>query len=305
VLYESYYGLNRSPFLLTPDPEFLFMSKKHAVALAMLEYGLTSHSALCLITGEVGSGKTTLIRHLLKTLDDSYTVGVITNTHRSFGDLLTWVLAAFALEPGQDTKVTQYNRFVEFVARQHVAGKRTVLIVDESQNMDVETLEELRLLTNMNLADELLLQLILVGQPELGKTLAQPELDQFAQRISVEHHIKALDFNETRDYIEHRVRVAGGSPELFDRYACATVYYYSRGIPRSINNICDMALAYGFALEANPIGCEIVLEAVGSKPILQELAKRRPHTEEDERLREMVKEIKGVDIAEPESGGSG
>jgi type II secretory pathway predicted ATPase ExeA len=296
-MYEQFYGLKRKPFSLVPDPDFLYLSKKHAVALALLEYGLQNQAGFSLITGEIGSGKTTLIRHLLKNMDQQFTVGVITNTHRSFGDLLTWVLTSFGLELGARDKVVMYQQMIDFVAQQHVAGHRVVLIVDEAQNMDIETLEELRLLSNVNVGEQLLLQLILVGQPELGQTLARPELSQFAQRISVEHHIPALDFPETRSYIEHRLQVAGATAEIFDRYACAAVYYYSRGIPRAINNICDMALVYGYAEEVKPVTCEIVLEVVRTKPIIRDLAGRRPRTEEDDRLRDMVREIKGIDIA--------
>lgn len=297
-MYEKFYGLTRKPFSLVPDPAFLFLSKKHAVALAMLEYGLQNQAGFSLITGEIGSGKTTLIRHLLKHMDREFTVGVITNTHRSFGDLLTWVLTAFGLETGARDKVVMYQQLIDFVAREHVQGHRVVLIVDEAQNMDIETLEELRLLSNVNVGEQLLIQLILVGQPELGQTLSRPELSQFAQRISVEHHIPALDFPETRTYIEHRLGVAGATGEVFDRYACATVYYYSRGIPRAINNICDMALVYGYAEEVRPVSCDIVMEVIRTKPIIRELAGRRPRAEEDERLREMVLEIKGIDIAQ-------
>lgn len=296
-MYEQFYGLSRRPFSLVPDPDFLFLGKNHAVALAMLEYGVQGQAALSLVTGEVGSGKTTLIRYLLRTMDKHFTVGVITNTHRSFGNLLTWVLTAFGMDPGGQDKATMYRQFVDFVAQEHVSGRRVVLIVDEAQNMDVETLEELRLLSNVNVGDELLVQLMLVGQPELADTLRRPELSQFAQRISVEHHIHALDFASTRSYIEHRLKVAGSEAEVFDRYACATVYYYSRGIPRAVNNICDMALVYGYAEEARPITCQIVLEVVRTKPLIRDLAERRPRTEEDERLRQMVKIIKGIDIA--------
>lgn len=296
-MYEQFYGLHRKPFSLTPDPDFLFLGKKHAVALAMLEYGLQGQSALSLITGEIGSGKTTLIRHLLRSMDRHYTVGVITNTHRSFGDLLTWVLTAYGLDSGQRDKVVMYRQLLDFVASEHVAGRRVVLIVDEAQNMDIETLEELRLLSNVNVGEDLLIQLVLVGQPELAQTMRRPELSQLAQRIAVEHHIQALDFPETRAYIEHRLKVAGTEQEVFDRYACATIYYYSRGIPRAINNICDMALVYGFAEEARPVGCQIVLEVVRTKPLIRDLAERRERTEEDERLRQMIVEIKGIDIA--------
>jgi general secretion pathway protein A len=295
-MYEEFYGLTRKPFSLTPDPDFLFLSKNHAVALAMLEYGVQGQAALSLITGEIGSGKTTLIRHVLRTIERQFTVGVITNTHRSFGDLLTWVLSAFGLDCSSRDKVVMYRQFVDFVAQEHVSGRRVVLIVDEAQNMDVETLEELRLLSNVNVGDELLVQLLLVGQPELADTLRRPDLSQFAQRISVEYHIQGLDFPATRNYIDHRLKIAGATGEIFDRYACVAIYYYSRGIPRAINNICDMALVYGYAEEAKPITTEIVLEVVRTKPLIRDLAGRKARTPEDERLRDWVKELKGIDI---------
>jgi type II secretory pathway predicted ATPase ExeA len=296
-MYEKFYGLTRKPFSLTPDPQFLYLSKQHAVTLAMLEYGLGNQAGFTLITGEIGSGKTTLIRHILKNMGREITVGVITNTHRNFGDLLTWILSAYGLERSPGDKVMMYQQLVDFVASEFFQERRVVLIVDEAQNMDVETLEELRLLSNMNIGDELLLQLIIVGQPELQQTLLRPELTQFAQRISVEHHITALDLADTGKYIDHRIRVAGGRAGLFDRYAVAVVYYFSRGTPRSINNLCDMALVYGFAEEQNPISCEIVVEVVKTRRIIREQAARAPRDPGDERLRQMVLEIKGIDLA--------
>lgn len=296
-MYESFYGLDRKPFALTPDPTFLYLSKQHAVALAMLEYGLTNQAGFTLITGEVGAGKTTLLRHLLQHMSTECTVGVITNTHQSFGDLLTWILWAFELDDSNRDKVVMYQRLVEFVAVQHAGGKRVVVIVDEAQNLGVETLEELRLLSNLNVAEELVLQLILVGQPELIALLDRPELRQLAQRISVEYHIPALDYAETRNYIQHRIRIAGSQAELFDRYAIAAIDYYSRGIPRSINNICDMCLVYGYAEEVPQIGVETVMEVIKSKRIIRQQAAAAGVDPERERLREMVREIKGVDIA--------
>jgi type II secretory pathway predicted ATPase ExeA len=295
-MYEQFYGLSRRPFSLTPDPDFLYLSKQHAVTLAMLEYGLGNQAGFTLITGEIGSGKTTLIRHILKNMGREVTVGVITNTHRNFGDLLTWILSAYGLERGSHDKVMMYQQLVDFVASEFLQERRVVLIVDEAQNMDVETLEELRLLSNMNIGDELLLQLIIVGQPELQQTLLRPELTQFAQRISVEHHITALDLSDTGKYIDHRLRVAGGVTGIFDRYAVAAVYYFSRGTPRAINNICDMTMVYGFAEEQNPITCELVIEVVKTRRIIREQAARLPRDPGDERLRQMLVEIKGIDM---------
>ncbi len=301
-MYLEYYGLARKPFSLTPDPDFIFLSKQHAIALAMLKYGLQNQAGFTLITGEVGSGKTTLIRHLLRTLEGNLTVGVITNTHRNYGDLLTWILGAYGIELGDRDNVAMHRRLLEFVAAEHKAGRRVVLVVDEAQNMDVAMLEELRLLSNMNVGDELLLQLVLVGQPELQETIARPELLQFAQRISAEHHITPLDYESAERYIRHRVAIAGCQDELFDRYARAAIYYYSRGIPRAINNICDMALVYGYAEEVKPIGCELIMEVIRSRPIIRRQAEALPRDETDRRLRDLVLEIKGVDLAEVNPG---
>jgi len=298
-MYLEYYGLTRKPFALTPDPEFLFLSKQHAIALAMLKYGLQNQAGFTLITGEVGSGKTTLIRHLLRSMDGNLTIGVVTNTHRNYGDLLTWILTAYGLELGNRDNVAMHHRLLEFVANEHKAGRRVVLVVDEAQNMDAEMLEELRLLSNMNVGEELLLQLVLVGQPELQDTIALPEMLQFAQRISAEHHITPLDFEGTENYIRHRIAVAGCTEELFDRYARAAIYYFSRGIPRAINNICDMALVYGYAEEVKPVTCELVLEVIRSRPIIRRQAENTPRGEADQRLRDLVLEIKGIDLAAP------
>ena len=296
-MYLEYYGLDKKPFALIPDPSFLYMSKQHAIALAMLKYGLQNQAGYTLITGEVGSGKTTLIRYLLRHTEDNLTVGVITNTHRNYGDLLTWILTAFELDAAAGDNVQKHRALMDFVADEHLSGRRVVLVVDEAQNMDVDMLEELRLLSNMNIGEELLMQLVLVGQPELQDTIALPELLQFAQRISSEHHIPPLDYEASQMYIRHRIAVAGCEEELFDRYALAAIYYFSRGVPRTINNICDMALVYGFAEEARPVTCEMVVEVIRSRPIIRRQAETRPRGEQDKRLRDLVFEIKGVDLA--------
>ena len=296
-MYLEYFGLSKKPFALTPDPAFLYMSKQHAIALAMLKYGLQNQAGYTLITGEVGSGKTTLIRYLLQHMEENLTVGVITNTHSNYGDLLTWILTAFDLDLGDRDNVQMHRRLLRFVAEEHENGRRVVLVVDEAQNMGIEMLEELRLLSNMNIGDELLMQLVLVGQPELQETIALPELLQFAQRISSEHHIPPLDFETSQMYIRHRIAVAGSEEQLFDRYALAAIYYFSRGVPRTINNICDMALVYGFAEELKPVTCEMVVEVIRSRPTIRRQAEATPRGDQDKRLRDLVFEIKGIDLA--------
>ena len=246
-MYEKHFGFLERPFALTPDPSFLYLSGKHSMAFAMLEYGLFNNAPVIVITGEIGSGKTTLIRHLLNRLDATSTVGLISNTHKGFGDIMQWVSMSFGLEHEGRDKVTMYRQFVEFLVGEFAYGKRTVLIVDEAQNMGVETLEELRLLSNINADKNLVLQIVLVGQPELRDTLRRPDLEQFAQRISADYHLDALDGGEVREYIRHRLSVAGGTRKLFLPDALDAIARYSGGVPRLINALCDMALVYAFA----------------------------------------------------------
>ncbi len=258
-MYEDFYGLREKPFSLLPDPEFLYFSGKHRSAFSALEYGLTAHAGFTVITGEVGSGKTTLVRSLLQQLDPEITVGVITHTPQKFEHLLEWVCLAFGLEYRGLQKVELYERFVDHLIAEYAAGRRSVLIVDEAQNLDAETLEELRMLSNVNSGKDLLLQVILVGQPELMATLNGPNFRQFSQRISISYHLEALNLKETQTYIRHRLEVAGGNPNLFTRAACDAVYQLSKGIPRLINGLCDLSLVYGFGDDKTRIDLDTVL----------------------------------------------
>ncbi len=246
-MYEQFYGLQENPFSLLPDPTYLFASRKHKIGLSLLEYAVHNRSLLSVITGEVGTGKTTLVRQLLNNLDEEVTVGLISNTHNSFGNLMQWIALAFELPFKDRDKVELYHDFVEFVCEQYATGKQTLLVVDEAQNLEPGVLEELRLLTNINADDHHVLQLLLVGQPELHNVLKQPELRQLAQRISVSYQIEALDEQETVDYVRHRLEVAGGSRDIFHKNALRLIYRNSGGIPRIINTLCDLALVYGYA----------------------------------------------------------
>lgn len=246
-MYEEFYGLRTNPFTLLPAPEFLFESRKHALGVSLLEYAVERRLLLSMITGEVGSGKTTIVRRLLNNLGDDVTVGLISNTHAGFGNLMQWVALAFDLPFKDRDKVELYHDFVEFLVDQYRQGRRTLLIVDEAQNLDVETLEELRLLTNVNADDHHVLQTLLVGQPELHDKLKRHELRQFAQRISVSHRVEPLDESETAEYVRHRLRVAGGDPRIFHKNALRLIHRNSGGIPRIINTLCDQALVYGYA----------------------------------------------------------
>lgn len=264
-MYENFYGFTEKPFSLQPDPDFLYFGKKHTMAYTLLEYGILNGSPITVITGEIGSGKTTLIRHLLNSLNEDITVGLISNTHNSFGELLTWVCSAFSLEHQGIDKVEMYQDFINFMISEYAKGKRTVLIVDEAQNMDRNTLEELRVISNVNADKDQILQLILVGQPELRDILRRPDMEQLAQRVSVNYHLDALEFEETDQYIDHRIEKAGGKTGLFEPDTKRFIHYHSDGIPRLINNLCDTALVYGFASQLESIDVDTVYEIVRDK----------------------------------------
>ena len=261
-MYESFYKLSEKPFSLTPDPSFLFLGLKHSAGLAMLRYGLANQASITVLTGEIGSGKTTLIRKLLDEIEDDVTVGLIANTHQSFGNLMQWISVAFGLPVGTKSKAALYDKFAAYLIDQFSKGKRTVLIVDEAQNMDATTLEELRLLSNINVDKSQVLQLVLVGQPELRDTLRQKELKQFVQRIGVDYHLPALEPEETDEYISHRLKTAGGDPDLFQPIAKRFIHYQCGGVPRLINSMCDTALVYGFAEQAPTIAADQVYDMV-------------------------------------------
>lgn len=264
-MYESFYGFREKPFSLLPDPGFLFLSEKHRMALTMLQYGLMNQAGFTVITGDIGSGKTTLIRKLLDEVGEEVTVGVVSNTHRNFGELLQWVLLAFDLEYREKKKVELYQTLADFIIREYAQGRNTVLIIDESQNLSAEALEELRMLSNINADKDQVLQLILVGQPGLRDTLRLPELYQFAQRVAVDYNLKPLTLEETWLYIRHRVRTAGGDANIFDTKACAAAYYYTGGTPRLINILCDTALVYAFADHKRRVDAGVICEVAREK----------------------------------------
>lgn len=258
-MYEAFYGFREKPFSIIPDPAFLYFSPKHQMAFDLLEYGLMNQAGFNVITGEIGTGKTTLIRHLLGQLGPDVEVGLISNTHQSFGELMQWILFAFNLEYRGKEKVEMFHTLLDFLVQQYGQNKRTVLIIDEAQNMPAATLEELRMLSNVNADKDQVLQVILAGQAGLRDTLRRPELEQFAQRIAVDYHLEALNQEETRAYIRHRINVAGvNNPGLFNDAACDAVYQHSQGVPRLINLLCDTALVFGFAEQKSGIDSQIV-----------------------------------------------
>jgi type II secretory pathway predicted ATPase ExeA/tetratricopeptide (TPR) repeat protein len=261
-MYETFYGFREKPFSLVPDPDFLYLGRHHRAALNILEYGLRGEASFALISGEVGSGKTILIRRFLRMVDPRTTVGLITNTHASLGNLLDWILLAFNLDYRGKEKVELFEILTNFLRDQRAHGRRTVLIIDEAQNMELEMLEELRMLSNINVDKELMFQIVLAGQPEILDKINRPELRQLAQRISANFHLSPLTLDETRDYICHRLVVAGAGRAIFDNLSCAAVYYFTQGLPRPINILCDAALVYGYGEERDSIGLDTILDVV-------------------------------------------
>ncbi len=244
-MYEAFYQLKTKPFSLLPDPGFLYLGPKHKMALSLLEYGLLNQAGFIIITGEPGTGKTTLLQRVIEEAADQFTVGLISHTHDALGPLTPWILMAFNQPKGTDP-LECFQRFAEFLAAEEAKGRRVLLVVDEAQNLAPGMLEELRLLSNNNGRTQVI-QIVLTGQPGLRDLLRRPELTQFAQRIAVDYTLEPLSEDDTVGYIRHRIRVAGGEHPIFTEQACRLVYRLTGGIPRLINQVSDTALAYGFA----------------------------------------------------------
>ncbi len=246
-IYLDHFGLHERPFSLVPDPDFLFWSPVHKRAYAMLEYGIVTHAPITLITGDVGAGKTTLLHHLLKSLDDDVQVGLVTNAHGTRDEMLRWVLQALDQPFAQDADyVALFGQFEQYLIACYAAGKRVCLIFDEAQNLSPASLEELRMLTNINANKDELLQLVLVGQPELRDIVRKPELTQFAQRVASNFHLPALDAEMVLDYVEHRLAIAGATEAIFTAGACNIICTVTKGVPRLINQLCDLSLLYAY-----------------------------------------------------------
>jgi putative secretion ATPase (PEP-CTERM system associated) len=247
-MYEQFYNLRERPFALSPDPEYLYRSRVHQEALDYLRYGLETHAGFIVITGEIGSGKTTLLQTLLRDLDSDTTVGRIMNTMLEPRELLESIGIDFGLDPAGKSKPMLLRDLSQYLVDQRLAGRQVLLVIDEAQNLGLGALEELRMLSNLETEKSKLLQIVLVGQPNLRDKLAAPELEQLRQRITVSNHLPPLDAAETHNYINHRLQHAAlGTPLTFPREATALVHARSRGVPRIINVICDAALVFGYA----------------------------------------------------------
>lgn len=264
-MYEKFFGFTRKPFELTPDPEFMYLAQRHASALSMLEYGLFNHDGFTVITGDVGCGKTTVIRYLQERIADKATVGIISNTHTELGNIMQWAMMAFNLDYRLPTLTEQYAAFAQFVADEADRGRRVVLIVDEAQNLGETNIEVLRILSNISAHGNHVLHTALVGQPELRRVLRQPNMRQVRQRIAVAFNLQPLTEVETSHYMSHRLEMCGGTLGVFEAGAASLVHIYSGGIPRLINVICDAALVYAFAEHQNTVSLEIVRTVVDDR----------------------------------------
>ena len=260
-MYESFYKLRSKPFALLPEGESLYPGSTHRTAYSLLEYGLINAAPFMVLTGEPGMGKTSLLKKLVAEQGDNYSIGIVTNARYDVEQLLPWILLALGLSHKRLDPVEAYHKFSEFIHRESKRNRRVVLIVDEAQSLGAELLEELRLLSNLNDGKALKLQIILSGQPDLHTLLQRMDMRQFAQRIVVDHHLEPFSEDETGKYINHRLQKAGANQRLFTDKACSLVHRLSGGIPRLINQICDISLTYGFAEQTGFITSKLVAQA--------------------------------------------
>ena len=262
-MYEAFYSLKQKPFSITSNPSFLFLSQRHKEALAHLTYGIHERVGFIEITGEIGAGKTTVCRALLDRLDEKTKSAFIFNSNVSESQLMQTIVEDLGIKTAQKTKGALFSELNRFLIEQLALGNNVVIIIDEAQNLSRRLLEQIRMLSNLEAADEKLLQIVLVGQPELREKLNRPELRQLRQRIAVRYHIGALSLEETSLYITHRLSLAGtDDPEIFEESAVQEIFRYSGGIPRLINMICNKSLLTGYVLEARRITGEIVKQAI-------------------------------------------
>ncbi len=256
-MYEEFYNLRERPFNLVPDPEFLYLSPQHKLARAYLEYGINQRVGFVVLTGEVGTGKTTLLKSILRSREKNQRLGVLYQTAMAAGDLLEVLLREFEVRGHYSSRTARLSAFNQFLLNAYGRGEHVVLLVDEAQNLSPEALEEIRLLSNLQTEKEPLLQVILVGQPGLRERLRHPALRQLAQRVSVHYHLNPLNLQETKEYINFRLARAGGSG-IFTESAQDKLFEYTQGVPRRLNAWCDLALVAGFAEGRQEIDGEFI-----------------------------------------------
>jgi general secretion pathway protein A len=261
-MYTSYFGLREMPFSITPDPAYLYMSPRHQEALGHLLYGTGQYGGFVQLTGEVGTGKTTIVRTLLAQKLEHVDVAVVLNPRQNETEFVAAICDELDIKyPKKGTLKSRVDALNAHLLEAHAQGRRTVVIIDEAQNLQPEVLEQVRLLTNLETDKEKLLRIMLVGQPELSQLLARPDLRQLAQRITARYHLTPLEPRETGEYISHRLQVAGGSPNLFTPAAVEAIQRHSRGVPRLVNVLCDRALLGAYATGEKSITPELVERA--------------------------------------------
>lgn len=261
-MYIEYYGLKDFPFQLTPDPRFFFESSVHRKAMAHLLFGLEQSEGFIVVTGEVGAGKTTIIGHLLATLDsNAFVVGKIVSTQLQADDLLRAVASAFNIDFEGADKTTLLRRIEDFLISRYHAGQRCLLLVDEAQNLTPQALEELRMLSNFQVGERVPLQSFLLGQPQFRRMLARADLEQFRQRVIASYHLGPMSADETRDYIRHRLTMVGwsGDPAISEE-AYSAIFLHTGGVPRKINTLCSRLLMSAFLDELHQIDRDTVAE---------------------------------------------
>jgi general secretion pathway protein A len=257
-MYEDFYGLKERPFTLMPDPDYLFLGSQHKLARAYLEYGIKERMGFVVLTGEVGTGKTTLIKSLLREKEAGLRLGVLYQTSVEAEDLLDLLLKEFQVRGHfGGSRAARLGAFNQFLLSAYGRGEHVVLVVDEAQNLGPKALEELRLLSNLQTEKEPLLQVILVGQPGLRDRLRHPALRQLAQRVAIHYHLNPLDEDETKEYVHFRLARAGGSG-IFTASALDKLFEYTQGVPRRINAWCDLALVAGFAEGRHELDAEFI-----------------------------------------------
>jgi general secretion pathway protein A len=274
-MYKDFYGLREYPFNMTPDPQFLFLSHNHRIALDVLRFGIKERKGFLVITGEIGAGKTTVCRSLLRSLDANTKTALVLNPTLSDSQILRAICEEFRLQPAKTTKKDLYDTINAFLLRELAANHNVALIIDEAQNLKPRVLEQIRLLSNLETEKEKLLQIILVGQPELSRLLQRDDLVQLKQRIALRHHIPPLAWEEVGEYIRHRLEVAGGDGRIqWTDGALLLIRRYSRGVPRLINVICDKTLLAGYVAESFTIDAGYVqraIEDLEGEPVADEL----------------------------------
>jgi putative secretion ATPase (PEP-CTERM system associated) len=297
-MHISFFGLKSVPFQLTPDPEFLFLSKVHKKALTYLNYGITDNSGFILITGEVGTGKTTVIRSMMKRLKEDVIFSRINNTRLTSEQLISMINEDFGLDIKGRDKTQMLRDLTDFLIKQYGKGRKSILIIDEAQNLSTDLLEEIRLLSNLETDKSKLLQIILIGQPELRKVLAKPDLRALRQRINISCHISPLLRNETEEYIFHRLEIAGNREAVSFQDGCIDlIHNFARGVPRLINIACDFLLLSAFVDKTKEVSLDMV------KEVISDLEKDNRYWQDEipEKYSENTKESplkRGIDYAE-------